>query len=322
MAELRKDYLRNRWVIIVPERAKRPMAFKKAQEPIEKDEEKKCFFCPGNEKLTPQEIMRVEKNGQWEMRVFPNKYPAVDTNGNSEIQQDNGFFTFSHAYGHHEVIVETPKHGETMADFSTAKIKKILELYISRILSLSADPKIKQVAVFKNEGREAGASIQHTHTQIIAYNRLAETVDNEENAGTEYEKKFGKCPYCEIIKTERKGPRLVAETKNAIAFTPYASRFAFEVKIFPKRHVTSIVDFSSEELSDYAKIMKKIFLKLKKLNAPYNMYLHNSAQGKNLHCHIKINPRLLSWGGFEYATGCIINTISPEEAAKFYRGLF
>ncbi|MDD5163905.1 MAG: galactose-1-phosphate uridylyltransferase [Candidatus ainarchaeum sp.] len=319
MAELRKDYLRNRWVIIVPERAKRPMDFKKIPEPIEKGAEKKCFFCPGNEQSTPPEIMRIEKNSKWEMRVFPNKFPAVDTKGDSEIKQEDDFFMHSHAYGHHEVIVETPEHGKTMADFSTAKIKKILELYISRILTLSADPKIKQVAVFKNEGKEAGASIRHTHTQIIAYNKLAETVDNEENAAMDYEKKFRKCPYCELIKTERKSARLVAETKNAIAFTPYASRFAFEVKIFPKRHVTSIVNFSDAELSDYAKIIKKIFSKLKKLNAPYNMYLHNASQGKDLHCHIKINPRLLSWGGFEYATGCVINTVPPEEAAKFYR---
>ncbi|MDD5148482.1 MAG: galactose-1-phosphate uridylyltransferase [Candidatus ainarchaeum sp.] len=322
MAELRKDYLRNRWVIIVPERAKRPIDFKKSLEPEDGEPEKKCFFCQGNEHLTPAEIMRIEKNGKWEMRVFPNKYPAVDIKGDSEISQEDSFFAKAHAYGHHEVIVETPRHGETMADFSEGKIKKALELYISRIKSLSADPKIKQVAVFKNEGKEAGASLRHTHTQIIAYNRLAETVDNEENAAIEYEKKHGKCPYCEIIKAEKKGPRLIMDTKNAVAFAPYASRFAFEVKIFPKRHVSSIVDFSGGELKDYAKIMKRIFSRLKTLNAPYNMYLHNATQGKDMHCHVKINPRLLSWGGFEYATGCVINTVPPEEAARFYRGLF
>jgi len=319
MAELRKDYLRNRWVIIVPERSKRPQEYKKAIEPESEEVRKNCFFCAGNEHLTPPEVMRVEKKGKWIMRVFPNKFPAVDVNGDSEIRQNDSFFTSSHAYGRHEIVVETPNHNETLGDLDTDRIKQALELYINRIKALTTDPKIKQVAVFKNEGKEAGASIRHTHTQIIAYNRLAETVDNEEQAAMDFEKKSGKCPYCEIIKAEAKGPRKIMETRHAIAFAPYASRFPFEVKLFPKRHVNSIVDFSSAELKDYAKILKKILSKLKIMNAPYNLYFHNASQGKSLHCHVKINPRMFSWGGFEYATGCIINTVPPEEAAKFYR---
>lgn len=319
MPELRKDYLRNRWVIIVPERSKRPQDFKQAQEKPLPGESKNCFFCPGNEHLTPPEIMRIPSKNGWSMRVFPNKFPAVDTNGDYEIKQDDSFFTFSHAYGHHEVIVETPNHNEIMADFSVERIKQVLDLYINRINTLYSDPKIKQVAVFKNEGRASGASIQHTHTQIIAYNSLAETVDAEEKAVEEFEKKHGKCPYCEIIKIESKSKRKIIETKHAFAFAPYASRFPFEVKIFPKKHKNSIVDFSNEELMDYAKIIKKILVKLKTLNASYNLYLHNASAGKSLHCHVKINPRLVSWGGFELGTGCIINTVSPETAAEFYR---
>ncbi|MBN1941261.1 MAG: galactose-1-phosphate uridylyltransferase [Candidatus Diapherotrites archaeon] len=319
MPELRKDYLRNRWVIIVPERSKRPRDFRQKPEKESPETRKKCPFCPGKEHLTPPEITRIEGRGKWEMRVFPNKFPAVNTEGDSEIKQSDSFFTYSYAYGYHEVVVESPKHGALMADFTPNRIRDALKLYNKRIKSLTTDPKIKHVSVFKNEGSASGASIAHTHTQIIAYSKLAETVDNEENVVMDWMKKHGKCPYCEIIAAEAKSPRAVMENKTAVAIAPYASRFPFEVKIFPKRHVNSITEFSNAELMDFAKILKRIFSKLKSLNASYNMYLHNASLGKELHCHIKINPRLVPWGGFEYATGCIINTVPPEKAAEFYR---
>ncbi len=317
MREFRKDYILNRWVLINTDRSKRPSEYKRKKEVPEKGV---CPFCPGNEHLTPPEIDRMEKNGKWVMRIFPNKFPAVTLEGDWEIKQADHFFKYSSAFGKHEVIVETPKHDKQLADFSASGIKMLLELYIKRFNVLTEDRRIKQVAIFKNEGREAGCSLSHPHTQIIAYNRLARTIDEKLKAAEAYKKRYGKCPYCEILKTERKGPRRAFENDSIVTYAPYASRFAFEVRVTPKRHVDRITELDGKELADLAEAIKFILVKLKRLNAPYNMYLRNAPAGKELHFHIKINPRILSWGGFEHETGCVINTVSPEDAAKYYRG--
>lgn len=317
MRELRKDYILNRWVIINTDRSKRPREYTQEKPKLK---EGVCVFCPGNENLTPPEITRIEKNGKWTMRVVPNKFPAVTPDGDSAIKSMNSLFTYSHSFGRHEVIIETPNHTEQLADFDVGRIKVLLGLYTDRINELKKDKRIKQVAVFKNQGEAAGCSLSHAHTQIIAYNRLASTIDEEVQATSKYKKKHRRCPYCEVIKIESKSNRKIAENKSIVAIAPYASRFAFEVMLFPKHHRNSIVELSDDELLDLAKVIKKILLKLKKLNAPYNMYLHNAPQGEELHFHIKINPRILPWGGFEHLTGCIVNTVSPEDAAKYYRG--
>jgi len=315
--ELRKSYVLNRWVIINTERAKRPQDF--AREKVKVEEEGRCPFCPGNERLTPPEISRIEENGKWIMRVFPNKYPAVTLDGSSEIETEDRFFTHSDGYGKHEVIVETPNHDEELADLPAGSIKQLLELYVQRINALRKIKGIEHIAVFKNHGPESGTSIVHEHSQIIAYNRPSTNIDREASAIATFQRKHRKCPWCEIIEIEKKGPRRCFENDSFVAFCPYASRFAFEIAIFPKKHLDSLAALDENGLMDLAEIVKKVLLKLKGLNAPYNMYLHESPRGKKLHFHFKINPRLLSWGGFEYSTGAVINTVAPEQAAEFYR---
>ena len=317
MREFRKDYILNRWVLINTDRSKRPSEYKRERE---KPTKGICPFCPGNEHLTPPEIERIEKGGKWIMRVVPNKYPAVRLDEDWKIKKANHFFTHSSAFGKHEVIIETPKHDEQLADFSVEGIKMLLELYIKRFKAISRDKRIKQIAIFKNEGREAGCSLSHPHTQIIAYNRLANAIDEKMKAAEAYKREYGKCPYCEIIKIEKKGPRAVYENDSVFTYAPYASRFAFEVRITPKKHINRITELSEKQLLDLAEAIKFILVRLKKLNAPYNMYFRNAPEGRELHFHVKINPRILSWGGFEYETDCVINTVSPEDAAKYYRG--
>ena len=314
MNELRKDYLLDRWVLLNEDRGNRPTDF------VKKRTAKKtiCPFCSGNEKLTPPEITRIEENNKWSMRVFPNKFPAVTSDVGWQIKE-KGIFTSSPSFGVHEVIVETPKHNEQLADFSLKRINRLLQLYCYRINELSADKRIKQVAVFKNEGFEAGASMSHSHTQIIAYNKLAETIGEKLKASNKYIKKTGNCPYCEIIKKEKNSPRFVYENDSILVYAPFAPRFAYEVRISPKRHVNRITELENKELLDLAKAIKYILVRLKKIGASYNMYFRNAPKGKFLHFHVKINPRLFPWGGFEYETGCVINAVSPETAAGFYR---
>ncbi len=317
MHEIRKSYILNRWVIINTERAKRPQDF--AKETLKAKEEGVCPFCPGNEKMTPPEISRIEENGKWQMRVFPNKYPAVTLDCSSEIETEDFYFTRSDGYGKHEVIVETPNHNEDLSDLPVEKIKQLLDVYIERINALGNVKGIEHIAIFKNHGPEAGTSIDHEHSQIIAYNRPSMQVDREVEAVDSFRKKHKKCAWCEIVEIERKGPRRAFENDSFVAFCPYASRFAFELAIMPKKHLDSLAEVDEKGLLDLAEILKKALSKLKPLNAPYNLYLHESPKGKKLHFHFKISPRLLSWGGFEHSTGTVINTVSPEQAAEFYR---
>jgi len=317
MLELRKDYFLNRWVIISTERAKRPKDFRKETEQVVS--KKDCPFCPGNENKTPPEIDRVEKNGEWVFRAFSNKFPAVKQEGKPEIVEEDTIFTHGNAFGSHEVVVETPNHEEMFWDLSEERIFELLKVLKVRLNTLKAIPGIQQVILFKNHGKEAGTSIEHEHLQLIAYNKTAASIQKEVHAANAFKRKHGKCPYCEIIEIEKKGPRRIKENNSFFALAPYASRFAFEAMLLPKEHRNNLADLSEAELNDLASCLKKVVGKLGELNAPYNLYFHESPKGKKLHFHVKVTPRLLSWGGFEMASDCIINTVSPEQAAEFYR---
>lgn len=312
MNELRKDYILNRYVIIATDRAKRPDQFKQKKEKTKKGT---CFFCPGNEHLTPPEIDRIEKGKKWLIRCFPNKFPATKPRGNPIIRTDNTFFTFSDAVGKHEVIAETPDHSKQLADLPVSHIKLVLQMYIKRINEISQISGIAYVTIFKNQGEESGSSLPHTHTQIIALNKVPKTIQEE----TDTSKNYPTCPYCDILNIEKNSYRRIKENDTFVSFTPYASRFPFEAWIFPKRHTTSITELTEQELIDLAAQLKHILKKLKKLNAPYNFYIHNAPKDQDLHFHIEIAPRLSLFGGFELGTDDIINVMSPEEAAKFYR---
>jgi len=311
MNELRKDYILDRWVIISTGRGKRPEQFKR--KPEEKTAEV-CFFCPGNEHMTPPEIERIEENGKWTVRVFPNKFPFVEMQGDPEIKRDNEYYTYSSSFGKHEVVAVTPNHDKDFSDLSEQKIKQILEVYRRRINEISKIKGIKYVAVFHNHGRDAGSSLPHEHTQIAGTNELPTLIEQEANCNKHL------CNYCRIIENEKKSDRRCYENDTFVAFTPYASRYPFEIWIFPKQHKKTINDFNDKELTDLSQIMKKIFLKLKELNAPYNFVIDYSPEGENLHFHIEFLPRLNIQAGFELLTETIVNTMTPEDAAKFYRG--
>ncbi|MBI5391970.1 galactose-1-phosphate uridylyltransferase [Candidatus Woesearchaeota archaeon] len=311
MPELRKDYILNRWVIIASERAQRPDQFKQELPTIKKQDN--CPFCPGNEHLTPNEISRREKNGKWYLRVIPNKFAAVTSEGNGIIQTHNQFYTFGNAFGKHEIIVETADKTKQLWDLSAEQVTELFEVYNERITSLWKEKGINYAQVFKNHDKAAGTSIMHSHSQIIAYDLVPQAVQDEVAAS----KKFPSCPYCDIILKEKNSARRCFENKNCIAFTPYASRFPFEIWIFPKKHSTTLD--TTENMKDLAELLLQALKKLKTIHAPYNYMLHYSPFQENLHCHIEVLPRLTTWAGFEYS-GTIINPVSPEDAAKFYRG--
>lgn len=314
--ELRKDYIRDRWVIINPKRGERPHQFKDIKIPV-KDSKESCYFCPGNEKLTPNEIGRIpDKNSKnsWKMRWFDNKFAVVSLEGNPEIKTDNKYFTYSSAYGKHEILVETPSHDKQLWDLGVDDIITLFKVYNERIEQLGNIPNIKYVSVFKNHGREAGTSLVHSHSQIVAYNILPSKISKE----IEAIKSYDHCPYCDIINIEKDSLRQIWVNERVVAFCPYASRFQYEVWIFPRRHISRLSEMNDLELKDFATALDKVLKKLKSMNADYNFFLNYAPEGNDLHFHVRVNPRLSIWAGFEYSTEAVINPVPPEDAAKFY----
>lgn len=310
--ELRKDYILNRWVIISENRAKRPSEFS-----IEKDVKRLyCSFCPGNEAQTPPETYKIEKDGKWQVRVIPNKFAAVDPKGDSLINTHNSYYTFAGDHGQHEVVIETPEHGKNFGDLPENEIADILKVYSKRIDELRNDSEIKYVCIFKNQGKSAGASIDHAHTQIISYAMIPPEIKDK----TDSIKKYQHCPYCEIIAREKDSYRRCFENDSFLAFAPYASRFNYEVWIFPKEHILTFADFDDKKYRDMSSMLKIITQKLEKDNINYDIAYHYSPDKENLHFHVEVMPRIAIWAGFEVGFGITINTVSPETAAKFYRG--
>ncbi|MEM4259765.1 MAG: DUF4931 domain-containing protein [Candidatus Woesearchaeota archaeon] len=313
--ELRKDYLLDYYVIIATERAKRPDQFKKneIQEEVKIDS-----FGPGNEKLTPEEIFRVnDNNGNWKIRVFPNLYSAVGNAGKISISTDNTFYTYADAVGKHEIIVETPDINQQFWDLSIDRIKEVLDVFCYRMRELKKNANTKYIVIFKNHKKEAGTSIVHTHWQLVSINVIPPDILIAENKVNEFLKKNYYCPYCGIINSEKDSFRRIKETNSTISFTPYASRFIMEAWVFPKRDIKELTDLNDQEKYEIADQLLYITQKLKLINAPFNILIKQGVN--NLHLHFEITPRLSTWAGFEYETGIIINPISPEDAAKFYR---
>jgi UDPglucose--hexose-1-phosphate uridylyltransferase len=328
MPELRKDYLMDRYVIIASERSKRPVLFKKTKVSNKKNNyDKQCPFCKGNEAMLPgiNKEYNVKKGKSSDIiRIVPNKYEAAMQKGNPELRNDNLFYTYSSSYGIHEVIIETLNHSIEFEELPLSQIKKIIEVYIESTKELIGKPNIKYISLFKNQGKEAGASINHTHSQIIGYNIVPELVKEKNKKAKEFFEKNNKCAYCEIIEREKDSDRRVFENDSFIAFCPYASRFQFEVLLMPKRHFASLIDMDKKEIKDLAESLKKILTTLEKIGpTPFNIMFFNTHKvGDNenyFHFHIEIAPRISNFAGFEIETETIINTTTPEDAASFYR---
>lgn len=310
-SELRKDYIQEKYVIIAPRRKKRPYDVERPERivPLSKGP---CGFCPeGVEKeLVLERIFEKRKTktqiGVWQFLILKNKYPAVTL--------DN-----PKAYGIQEVIVETPDHIKELEDLSTNHIAQLLEVYAERTKRISQDEKIEYVLIFKNSGGKAGASLTHAHSQIFATSFLPPHLFDKSQKTLEYKLKYGRCVYCDVIKKEAKGPRLIWQDKYIMALCPWASIHNYEAWILPKRHIDNVTLLNKRERFSMSWILKRILKKIDRLGLPYNFYFHQVIHDENQHLYMKITPRGSVWAGVEIGSGIVINPIPPEEAAKFYR---
>ncbi len=307
MSELRREPVSGRWVIVATERASRPTDFKVYPQIIKNSF---CPFCEGNEDKTPHEILAYRDSeappntGGWRVRVVPNKFPALQVEGDQDKRVE-GVYDMMSGVGAHEVIIESPKHIQSLTSLDDQNVTEVLLCYRDRLVDLKRDTRFVYGLLFKNVGSSAGASLEHTHSQLIVTPIVPQLVANEmANAKIFYQERE-RCLFCDMIQQEiETEKRVVISTDNFVAFTPFASRFPFEIWILPKKHESHFENLQKFELDELANVLKDALTRLETALdlPPYNYIIHSAPFNINgsdsFHWHIEIIPRLTNIAGF------------------------
>lgn len=334
VSEIRYCPIKRRWTIIAPERKQRPGEFKTEHtaEPVEAEDP----FLPGNEAQTPPTIFSIPQAGNdnsWQVRVFANSFPALRVEG-EVVREAVGLNDTVAGVGAHEVIVETPTANLDMADMDADDIVRVLQAWRARLIDLRRDLRLRYVLIFKNKGREAGASVDHSHSQLIATPIIPTAVVEELNSCRRHFRHRERCLFCDVISQElRLAERICLETERFVALAPFAATVPFETWILPRQHRHDFAVATDDELHDLAVILRDLLRRIRSLlnDPPYNMVLHTAPSPhprpgqpdywttieQDYHWHIGFAPRITRPAGFEWGSGYTINPTPPEEAARF-----
>src|SRR5687768_599527 len=282
MSELRKDPVTGRWVIISTERRKRPTDFRLESVTIAPDAA--CPFCEGHEQMTPRELLAHRRNGSganspgWDLRVVPNQFPVLGVEGSLD-RQGEGLFDKMNGIGAHEVIIETPRHEESLATMDDAAVEQVLWACRERVQDLKQDRRFRYIIIFKNHGAAAGASLDHPHSQLIALPIVPREVRDEVDGARAHFSAKERCVFCDIVRQEtRDAKRLIAENADMVAIAPYAPRFPFETWILPKRHQSHFEDAPRHEVASLARLLGDILRRMTTAlqTPPYNLLIHSA----------------------------------------------
>ena len=342
MPEYRQDPLNGRMVIVAEERADRPHQF----DITDNLYRNVCPFCEGNESLTPNETAAFRLAGSqpdspgWRVRVVPNKYPAVVSGDVPPVLLDNSFIRTggkANGIGLHEVIIDTVRHVVSVAELTPSEIADMLAMYRLRLQTLRTDSRWAYVQIFKNVGAAAGASLPHSHSQLVAIPFLPPALIQMLNRAEQYTCGHQRCFWCDCIQSEIKSSeRIVEETEHFVVLCPFVSRFAGEVEIYPKNHESGFDQSNTLVLDELAELFRRTVIRLEKavswMQEPlaYNIVLNTApfryerteigiGSSSFFHWHFSILPSLARAAGFEWGTGLHINPISPEQAARRLR---
>lgn len=282
--------------------------------------------------MTPPEILGYRQGGQpndpnWTLRVVPNKFPALRIEGELGKAAD-GIYDRMRGIGAHEVVIESEMHDVYLYDLPEARFQDVLWAYRERLLDLKNDHRFKSVLIFKNHGAAAGASLTHSHSQLIALPVIPKRVMEEMAGCREYYRFRDRCLFCDLVVQEMdQKVRIVEETGEFLAFSPYAPRFPFETWIVPKRHQCAYEMIEGDQAKALAAVFRRTLrrLNLALENPPFNFIVHSAPFSERavdfFHWHIEIMPKLTKVAGFEWGSGFYINPTPPEESAKYLREL-
>lgn len=333
-------------VLIATARSLRP---KHREAPAEHDSRPfvpECPFCPGNESLTPPEILAMPATGPWAVRIVRNLYPVLGD------EEPRPVLTFGvqqaiDGYGRHEVIIDHNLHGVRLHEMSEGHLALLFGVYRERMRQLfERDPRIRSVLVFKNFGPAAGGSIPHTHSQVIATPMVPRNIHDEVRGSQEYAGKHGRCIFCTLIdealtyeatiyerstgavrRSIRVGQYVVERGERFIAIKPFASRFEWEIHILPLAHAHDFRQADDADLADLARVLRRTMARLDAVlgGVQYNYFLHSAPRdvgadtSGSYHWHLEICPRTSIPTGFELGSGLFVNSIAPEDAARRLR---
>jgi len=337
MSEFRYCPIKNRWAIIAPERRLRPLEFLVPEPARSAPSPELDPFAPGNEDLTTAEIFSIpaldpQSGSRWQVRVFANKFPALRVEGDV-VRGGVGLNDCVSGVGAHEVIVECPESNREMANFTITELVQVLKAWRARIEDLRRDQRLRYVLIFKNSGTEAGASVDHSHSQLIATPIIPSLVAQELKSAREHFKRKDRCLFCDLIHQEiERGGRVAIETDSYVALAPYASALPFETWILPRRHGHDFAATDDTDLRGMAVILSDLLKRIRVLleDPPYNLVLHTSPNPHprpghpddwstiqhDFHWHLEFVPRISRRAGFEWGSGYTINPTAPEEAAR------
>jgi UDPglucose--hexose-1-phosphate uridylyltransferase len=323
VSELRQDLVSGDWMIIATGRAKRPNSFIGGRQKFEQ----KISECPfENPQITghSEPLLIYGKRNRWSLQVIKNKFPVVGY-GRCSTTHKEGPYTIMEGVGFHEIVI-TRDHKKHLALMSVEKIAEVLKAYQERYIALMDHECVNYVFIFHNHGREAGASIPHPHSQIIALTILPTDVKRSLNGAKKYYEEHHKCVHCEILKCERdEKSRCVFHNKHFAVFSPFVPRVNFELRIYPRKHQSNFEEITEAERMSLAEALKQALYRLYKgLKDPaYNFFIHTApCDGKDYkyyHWHIEILPKTNTWAGIELGTGVEIISVKPEDVAKFLR---
>jgi UDPglucose--hexose-1-phosphate uridylyltransferase len=330
MADLRRDPIVGRWVIVDTDHPNRPEDFEHEQY-IPKGGV--CPFCYGNESMTPPEIEAFRfpntaaNTPGWQVRVVPNKFPALQIEGDLE-RRGVGIYDMSNGVGAHEVLIETPYHNKDIPDLLNDEVERYLTMTCRRAQDLIRDKRFKYIMIFKNYGSAAGASLEHPHTQMVALPMIPKNVMEEIRGAQNYYDYRERCVFCDILAQEiQDKERIIFENKYFISFCPFVSRFPFEIWIIPKRHNGYYCHMPAEEIPALGSILKDTIAKLKLVfpNLSYNFIIHTTPANGDIasfdgyHWHLELMPKLTRVAGFEWGTGFYLIATPPELAAQYLK---
>lgn len=331
--EYRRDPITGRWVLIAPERAARPLALSHVKPHDRRDAERdRCPFCEGREENTPHERFALRAPGSaangpgWQLRVIPNKFPAVRPLASAD-PLSVGLLEAVPGHGEHELVIPCARHESNPVQLTNAEFADLLGAYRERLLTLAADPRLEYATIFQNVGAEAGASLAHLHSQILATPFVPDAVQLELDGSKRHIEREGRCVFCDLLRHEiAVGERVMMATANFVALLPFAGRFAYEVWVLPRTHTSGYESLTNEMAHELAEVLRTVLTRFDAVLAEpaYNYYLHTSPlrapELPHYHWHLEIIPRTARTAGFEWGSGCFINTVAPERAAVELRG--
>ncbi len=306
---VKQCFLTGELIFFAEERAKRPHNFKKLH--ITSTPSEFCPFCLENESMTPKEVFSTPDK---RIRIVPNKYPFISKNDPTH-------------YGIHDVLIDTANHDERLYKFKDEHITEVIKAIRHRVDILQKDENVVYVQVFKNDGIDAGASQSHSHWQIAALSVLPPKYSVIKNVLEKYYKENNKCYFCHLKETL--GEQIIDENEHFISYVPTDAKFPYEMYIIPKKHISNITEFNDSEISSAGKLIRNCVKRLASIyeGISYNICFFGSPKPNALknpsdnfkdymHFHIQIIPRIGHMAGFEFSTGCYINSVMPERAAK------